>query len=135
MRRILFVGLLVAGSASAQSGQTASSRPVLASPSTFPQDEGIYPSSDKPVSLVLNAPLCDGTQQPTRWRDASDPLRFASQPLAQLSSSGAEYAELRPFIDLRVTLAAIRLFFVGASVPTLGHVQLAPGIGWQLAGC
>jgi hypothetical protein len=70
-----------------------------------------------------------------RWRDVSDPLRFASQPLAQLSSGGAEYPELRPFLDLRVTLAGAQLVFVGASVSTLGHLQLVPETGWQLAGC
>ena len=135
MRRALFVGLLVAGAASAQSGQGAGSHPVLASPNASQQNDGIYGSPDKPVSLVLNRELCDGGQQPMRWRDASDPLRFASQPLAQLSSGGAEYAELRPFLDLRVTLAGVQLVFAGASVPTLGHLQLVPETGWQLAGC
>ena len=135
MGRMLFVGLLVAGAASAQSGHAASSQSALASPNASQQDEGIHASPDKPVSLVLNPALCDGVQQPMRWRDVSDPLRFASQPLAQLSSGGAEYAELRPFLDLRVTLAGVQLVFVGASVPTLGHLQLVPGNGWQLAGC
>ena len=135
VRRVLFVGLLVAGAVGAQSGQDADSRLVLASANASQLDEGIYASPDKHVSLVINPELCDGAQQPMRWRDASDSLRFASQPLAQLSSGGAEYAELRPFLEMRVTLAGVELFFVGASSPTLGHLQLVPGTGWRLAGC
>ena len=135
MRRALFVGLLVASAASAQSAQAGTSPSVAPSPSAWPQNEGIYASPEKPVSLVLNPELCDGVQQPMRWREVSDPLRFASQPLTQLSSGGAQYAELRPFLDLRATFARVQLFFVGTSVPALGHLQLVPGTGWQLAGC
>ena len=109
VRRALFVGLLVAGAVSGQSGQGAGSLPVLASANASQLDEGIYASPDKALSLVLNRELCNGAQQPMRWRDASDPLRFAAQPLAQLSSGGVEYAELRPFLELRVTLAGVVL--------------------------
>ena len=133
MRRFVLIGLLVAGAASAQSTQ-ATGAPPLASPGSAQLDGNAYGVPDKPLSLVLNPGICDDAP-PVAWRDASDPLRFASQPLQQLSSGGTEYAQLTPFIDLRMTISALRVFFLGASLPTLGHIQLVPGTRWQLAGC
>jgi hypothetical protein len=133
VRRFVLIGLLVAGAASAQSNQATGAQPV-ASPGSAQLDGSPYALPEKPLSLVLNPGICDDAP-PVTWRDASDPLRFASQPLQQLSSGGSEYAQLTPFIDVRMTISALRVFFVGASLPTLGHIQLVPGTGWQLAGC
>jgi len=135
VKRVLLVGLLLAGAASAQSGEAMDSQLPGASGNASQQRVGAYALSGQPVHLVLEPGLCDGADAPVAWRDVSDPWRFASQPLEQLSADGSQYEQLRSLLELRLTAASLRVFVLGASAPTWGHLQVVPPIGWQLAGC
>jgi hypothetical protein len=136
VKRFVLVGLLVAAAANAQSGGGADSQPRAAPENAAPQ--GVpppYASPDQPLHLVLEPGLCDAADAPAQWRDASDPRRFASAPLAQFSADGALYPPLSSLVEVRLTLSSFRIFLVGASPPTLGHLALTPGSGWRLEGC
>ena len=135
MNRVLLVSLLVAGAASAESPEPTGSQ--LPDGSGNASRQGVGPSAlpGQPLHLVLEPRFCDGADMPVAWRDFSDPLRFASQPLAQFSADGSQFEQLVSLLELRLTLGSFRVFVLGASAPTWGHIQLVPRTGWQLAGC
>jgi len=135
VKPLLLVWLLVAGAASAQSGETTDSQLPVASGNASQQGVGADAWSGQPLHLVLQPGLCDGAAGPVAWRDFSDPWRFASQPLEQLSADGSQYELLRSLLELRLTLASLRVFVLGASAPTWGRLQLVPRTGWQLSSC
>ena len=127
MKYLTLALMLVAGAAQAQSdGVWEPTRPVPAA----------YASPQLPAHFVLEAGACDAADAPARWLDASDPLTFASGSLAQLSNDDAAFLRLRSLVELRITLASLRLFVVGASPFTFARVQFAPGEGrWKLSNC
>jgi hypothetical protein len=133
VKPIMITCLLVAGAASA--GQPTDSRPAGAAANPAQQGARDYASPTQPVHLLLEPQFCDSADAPVAWRDFSDPWRLASQPLAQFSADGAQFEQLRSLIEVRFTLSSLRVFVLGASAPTWGHVQLVPRTGWQLAGC
>ena len=135
MKRVLLVWLLVAGAASAQSREATDSQPPVAAENGSRAVPAGYASPDQPLHLVLEPGLCDAADAPQPWRDFSDPRRFASQPLEQLSANGSLYPQLASLMELRLTFSSLRLFVLGASAPTWGHIALVPGTGWRLAGC
>jgi len=119
--------MLVAGAAKAQSdGIGEPTRPTPAA----------YASPRVPAHLVLEPGVCDPANSPLKWLDASDPLTFAGSSLAQLTNDDAAFLRLRGLVQLRVTLASLRLFVVGASPTPWARLQLVPEEGrWKVSNC
>jgi hypothetical protein len=131
VKRVLLVFLLVAGAAGAQSGGAA----VASQPVESRAGAATYASLRQPVHLVLEPGLCDAADAPAPWRDQSNPWTFASQPLDQLTADDGAFLRLQSLVQLRLTLSSLRLFLIGASAPTWGHLKLVPQSGWQLSHC
>ncbi len=119
--------MFVAGAAQAQSdGVWEPTRPVPAA----------YASPRPPAHFVLEAGVCDLANAPLPWLDASDPSIFAGSPLAQLSNDDAAFLRLRGLVELRVTLASLHLFVLGASPINWTRLQFAPEMGrWRVSNC
>ena len=127
MKYLTLALMLVAGAAKAQSDGIGD--PIRPTPAA-------YASPRLPTHLVLEPGVCDPADAPLRWLDASDPLTFAGSSLAQLSNDEAAFSQVRGLIQVRVTLASLRLFVVGASPTTWGHLQFASEEGrWKLSNC
>ncbi|HKC58881.1 MAG TPA: hypothetical protein VKB92_02250 [Myxococcales bacterium] len=127
MKYLAVALMFVAGAAKAQSdGVWEPTRPAPAA----------YASPRLPAHVTLEPGVCDPADAPLQWLDASDPLTFAGSSLAQLSNDDAAFLRLRSLVELRVTLASLRLFVVGASPFTWARLQFAPGEGrWKLSNC
>ena len=127
MKYLALALVLAAGAARAQSDELG--EPTRPTPAA-------YLSPRVPAHLILHPELCDPAAAPLRWLDASDPLIFAAHPLAQLTNDDAAFLRLRGLIELRVTLASLRLFVVGASPASRAGLQLVPENGrWTLSNC
>lgn len=127
MKYLALALVLVAGAARAQSDETG--EPTRPTPAA-------YLSPRPPDHLILQPELCDPANAPLRWLDASDPLIFAGNSLAQLTNDDAAFLRLRGLIELRVTLASLRLFVIGASPASRAGLQLVPEKGrWKVSSC
>src|SRR5712692_2397658 len=91
------------------------------------QSDGVWEPT-RPAPAAYASPRLPA-HVPLQWLDASDPLTFAGSSLAQLSNDDAAFLRLRSLVELRVTLASLRLFVVGASPFTWARLQFAPGEG------
>jgi hypothetical protein len=119
--------VLVAGATQAQSdGVWEPTRPTPAA----------YASPRLPAHFVLEAGACNPADAPLTWLDASDPLIFAGSSLAQLTNDDAAFLRLRGLVELRVTLASLRLFVLGAAPTNWARLQFAPEMGrWRVSNC
>jgi len=72
--------------------------------------------------------VCAGVLAPEPWRDASDPLFFASGPTARLDSQEMWASAIRPLIAVRYARGTLRLVVLGAPTSTQVHFT---ALGWR----
>jgi len=95
-----------------------------------------YGSPRLPAPLVLQPGTCDLADAPFKWMDASDPSTLAGNPLAQLTNDDAAFLRLRGLLQLRLTVASLHLFVLGASWTTRTPLRfVSPEAGWKASNC
>ena len=72
--------------------------------------------------------ICASVVMPPAWRDASDPVWFATGPTAKLDQHELWVGALVPLAWIRITRGAPHLFVLG--VPAETQVRLTPS-GWR----
>lgn len=101
---------------------------VLAAPLSRAEVAGISIRPQLSLTVLPEEQVCAGVLGPQPWRDASDPLFFATGPTARLDEHELWAGSLSPLVALRYAARGLHLVVLGTPVET--QIRFT-GLGWR----